>query len=73
MPMLVRALLLYNCACMPRGAGAAITTVKSRDGVKVITVRGTSFDPVTGDDSSAAVDALDGMCACQQTVCMCDA
>jgi len=42
----------------PIYAGNAIATVQSEDAVKVITVRGTSFDPVA-DSGSAAIEALD--------------
>ena len=37
-------------------AGNAIATVQSSDSVKVITVRGTAFDPVPADGGSAAVE-----------------
>ena len=40
----------------PIYAGNAIATVQSSDSVKVITVRGTAFDPVTADGGSAAVE-----------------
>lgn len=46
-------------------AGAATTTVKSNDSVKIITVRGTSFDPVVGDDNSAPSEALDASSSAQ--------
>ncbi|WP_404419205.1 electron transfer flavoprotein subunit alpha/FixB family protein [Marinospirillum sp.] len=42
----------------PIYAGNAIATVQSEDAVKVITVRGTSFDPVA-DTGSAAIETLD--------------
>ncbi len=42
----------------PIYAGNAIATVQSEDAVKVITVRGTSFDPVA-ETGSAAIEALD--------------
>ncbi len=41
----------------PIYAGNAIATVQSSDAIKVITVRGTSFDPVA-DTGAAAVEAL---------------
>lgn len=41
----------------PIYAGNAIATVQSSDSVKVITVRGTGFDPVTAEGGSAAVEA----------------
>lgn len=41
----------------PIYAGNAIATVQSEDAIKVITVRGTSFDPV-GNGGSASVEAL---------------
>ncbi|MEM7365218.1 MAG: FAD-binding protein [Pseudomonadota bacterium] len=40
----------------PIYAGNAIATVQSSDSVKVITVRGTAFDPVAADGGSAAVE-----------------
>ncbi|MEC9184467.1 MAG: FAD-binding protein, partial [Pseudomonadota bacterium] len=40
----------------PTYAGNAIATVQSSDGKKVITVRGTAFDPVAAEDGSAAVE-----------------
>lgn len=43
----------------PIYAGNAIATVKSSDAIKVITVRGTGFDPVAGEGGSAAVEAID--------------
>ncbi|WP_114418233.1 electron transfer flavoprotein subunit alpha/FixB family protein [Marinospirillum perlucidum] len=42
----------------PIYAGNAIATVQSEDAVKVITVRGTSFDPVA-ETGSAEIEALD--------------
>ncbi len=41
----------------PIYAGNAIATVQSSDSVKVITVRGTGFDPVSAEGGSAAVEA----------------
>jgi len=46
-------------------AGAAVTVVKSKDSVKVLTVRGTAFDPITGDAGSAAVENVDASAAAQ--------
>jgi len=43
----------------PIYAGNAIATVQSSDAIKVITVRGTGFDPVAADGGSAAVEAID--------------
>jgi len=45
----------------PIYAGNAIATVQSSDAIKVITVRGTAFDPVAADGGSAAVEALDSV------------
>jgi electron transfer flavoprotein alpha subunit len=44
----------------PIYAGNAIATVKSKDNVKVITVRGTAYDPVAADGGSAVIEAVDG-------------
>ncbi|MFT6450132.1 MAG: electron transfer flavoprotein alpha subunit [Oleispira sp.] len=41
----------------PIYAGNAISTVQSSDNVKVITVRGTGFDPVPADGGSATIEA----------------
>ena len=43
----------------PIYAGNAIATVQSSDSIKVITVRGTAFDPVAAEGGSAAVEAID--------------
>ncbi|MCB1645087.1 MAG: FAD-binding protein [Pseudomonadales bacterium] len=43
----------------PIYAGNAIATVQSTDAIKVITVRGTAFDPVAAEGGSAAVEAVD--------------
>lgn len=43
----------------PIYAGNAIATVQSTDSVKVITVRGTAFDPVAAEGGSAAVESID--------------
>lgn len=40
----------------PTYAGNAIATVQSSDGKKVITVRGTAFDPVAAEGGSASVE-----------------
>ncbi|MFT7373826.1 MAG: electron transfer flavoprotein alpha subunit [Oleiphilaceae bacterium] len=45
----------------PIYAGNAIATVKSSDSIKVITVRGTGFDPVSSEGGSAAVEAIDNV------------
>jgi electron transfer flavoprotein alpha subunit len=42
----------------PIYAGNAIATVQSTDAVKVITVRGTGFDPVAATGGSAAIEAI---------------
>lgn len=44
----------------PIYAGNAIATVKSNDAVKVVTVRGTAYDPVAAEGGSASVEAVDG-------------
>lgn len=43
----------------PIYAGNAIATVQSSDPIKVITVRGTAYDPVASEGGSATVEALD--------------
>lgn len=40
----------------PVYAGNAIATVKSSDAIKLMTVRGTTFDPVSADGGSASVE-----------------
>jgi len=45
----------------PIYAGNAIATVQSSDAIKVITVRGTAFDPVAAEGGSAAVEAIDNV------------
>ena len=45
----------------PIYAGNAIATVKSTDARKVITVRGTGFDPAPATGGSATVEALDAV------------
>lgn len=45
----------------PIYAGNAIATVQSSDAIKVITVRGTGFDPVSGEGGSAAVESVDNV------------
>lgn len=42
----------------PIYAGNVIATVKSNDPIKVITVRGTAFDPVSGEGGSASIEAV---------------
>jgi electron transfer flavoprotein alpha subunit len=44
----------------PIYAGNALATVQSKDGVKIITVRGTAFPPVEAEGGSAAVEAISG-------------
>ncbi len=43
----------------PIYAGNVIATVQSTDSIKVITVRGTAFDPVASEGGSASVESLD--------------
>ena len=43
----------------PIYAGNAIATVKSNDAVKVVSVRGTAYDPAPAEGGSAAVEQLD--------------
>jgi len=42
----------------PVYAGNAVATVKSSDAMKLITVRGTTFDPVAADGGSAAIEDI---------------
>ncbi|MCB1616840.1 MAG: FAD-binding protein [Pseudomonadales bacterium] len=42
----------------PTYAGNVIATVQSSDAIKVITVRGTAFDPVAAEGGSATVEAV---------------
>ncbi len=44
----------------PIYAGNAIATVKTNDPIKVITVRGTAYDPAAAEGGSATVEAVDG-------------
>ncbi len=46
----------------PVYAGNVIATVQSADAIKVITVRGTAFDPVAAEGGSAAVESVDIVC-----------
>jgi len=43
----------------PIYAGNAIATVQSSDAIKVITVRGTAYDPVAAEGGSAAIENID--------------
>ncbi|MGC5748539.1 FAD-binding protein [Gluconobacter sp. NFX36] len=43
----------------PIYAGNALATVRSSDAIKILTVRGSSFDPATKDGGSAPVETLD--------------
>ena len=43
----------------PIYAGNALATVKSKDGVKVVTVRGTAFDAASTEGGSASVEEVD--------------
>ena len=45
----------------PIYAGNVIATVQSVDPIKVITVRGTAFDPVAAEGGSAAVESVDAV------------
>jgi len=45
----------------PIYAGNAIATVKAHDAIKVLSVRGTAFDPVAEDGGSASVEAVDSV------------
>lgn len=44
----------------PIYAGNAIATVRSNDAKRVVSVRGTGFDPAPADGGSAGVEAVDG-------------
>lgn len=44
----------------PIYAGNIIATVQSGDAIKVLTVRGTAFDPVAAEGGSASVEAVSG-------------
>ncbi len=46
----------------PIYAGNATATVQSLDAVKVITVRASAFDPVSGEGGSASIETLDKVC-----------
>ena len=46
----------------PIYAGNAIATVQSSDARKVISVRGTGFDPVASEGGSASVESVDSVC-----------
>ncbi|MDC0068406.1 FAD-binding protein [Gammaproteobacteria bacterium] len=43
----------------PIYAGNAIATVQSSDSIKVLTVRGTAFDPVAAEGGSASIETID--------------
>ncbi|MDD9963233.1 MAG: electron transfer flavoprotein subunit alpha/FixB family protein [Gammaproteobacteria bacterium] len=45
----------------PIYAGNAIATVRSSDSIKVVSVRGTAFDPVAAEGGSGVVEALDSV------------
>ena len=45
----------------PIYAGNAIATVRSGDAIKVVSVRGTAFDPVPAEGGSGIVEALDNI------------
>ena len=45
----------------PIYAGNAIATVQSSDAVKVLTVRGTAYDPVSAEGGSATIEAVDAL------------
>jgi electron transfer flavoprotein alpha subunit len=42
----------------PIYAGNAIATVKANDAVKVVSVRGTAYDPIAADGGSATIEAV---------------
>ena len=44
----------------PIYAGNALATVKSSDGVKVVTVRGTNFEPVSAEGGAASIEDVAG-------------
>lgn len=44
----------------PIYAGNAIATVRSGDAIKVVSVRGTAYDPVAGEGGAANVEPVDG-------------
>jgi len=44
----------------PIYAGNALATVQSKDPIKVVTVRGTGFEPAAAEGGSAAVETVDG-------------
>ena len=46
----------------PIYAGNAIATVQSSDARKVISVRGTGFDPVTSEGGGASIESIDTVC-----------
>ena len=47
----------------PIYAGNAIATVQSSDAVKVLTVRGTAYDPVSAEGGSATIETVDAPAA----------
>jgi len=47
----------------PIYAGNAVATVQSSDAVKVLTVRGTAFDPVSDQGGSASIETVDAPAA----------
>ena len=47
-----------DCFKRPIYAGNAIATVRSKDPVKVLSVRGTAYDPVAAEGGSGAVEAV---------------
>ncbi len=46
----------------PTYAGNVIATVRCAEPIKVMTIRGTGFDPVAGDGGSASVEAVTTVC-----------
>ena len=44
----------------PIYAGNALATVKSNDNIKIVTVRGASFSPVTGEGGPAPIETVSG-------------
>ena len=45
----------------PIYAGNAIATVQSQDAKKVLSIRGTGFDPISGEGGSAAIEPVDAV------------
>src|ERR1700685_802293 len=56
----IAAVVSQDTFVRPIYAGNALATVQSKDGIKVITVRGTAFPPGEGEGGSAPVGAVSG-------------